>query len=44
MIREAEKHATEDVEKKELIEAINHAESSLNDNDTESKCKNTRIN
>ncbi|KAL7073123.1 hypothetical protein ACQ4LE_007572 [Meloidogyne hapla] len=35
MVRDAEKHAAEDAEKKETIEAINHAESVLHD--TESK-------
>ena len=35
MIREAERHAAEDAEKKEAIEAINHAESVLHD--TEAK-------
>uniref|UniRef100_A0A914CJL7 Heat shock protein 70 n=1 Tax=Acrobeloides nanus TaxID=290746 RepID=A0A914CJL7_9BILA len=35
MIREAERHAAEDAEKKETIEAINHAESVLHD--TEAK-------
>jgi len=35
MVREAEKHAAEDLEKKDAIEAINQAESVLHD--TESK-------
>lgn len=35
MIREAERHAAEDAEKKELIEAINQAESVVHD--TQSK-------
>ena len=34
MIREAEKHAAEDAERKELIEAINQAESVIHDTDT----------
>ncbi|KAE9548999.1 hypothetical protein FO519_007791 [Halicephalobus sp. NKZ332] len=34
MIREAEKHAAEDAERKELIEAINQAESVVHDTDT----------
>lgn len=34
MIREAEKHAAEDAEKKELVEAINQAESVIHDTDT----------
>jgi len=34
MIREAEKHAAEDAERKELIEAINRAESVIHDTDT----------
>jgi molecular chaperone DnaK len=35
MVRDAERHAAEDAEKKELVEAVNHAESVLHD--TESK-------
>lgn len=35
MVRDAEKHASEDQEKKELIEVLNHADSVLHD--TESK-------
>jgi len=35
MVRDAERHAAEDAEKKETIEAINQAESVLHD--TESK-------
>ena len=34
MVRDAEKHAAEDAEKKETIEAINHAESVLHDTET----------
>nr|CAD2182419.1 unnamed protein product [Meloidogyne enterolobii] len=34
MVRDAEKHAAEDAEKKEVIEAINHAESVLHDTET----------
>ena len=34
MIREAEKHAAEDAERKELIEAVNQAESVIHDTDT----------
>ncbi|KAH7701710.1 Heat Shock Protein family member (hsp-6)-like protein, partial [Aphelenchoides avenae] len=34
MIKEAEAHAAEDAEKKELIEAVNHAESVIHDTDT----------
>uniref|UniRef100_A0A915MU95 Heat shock protein 70 n=1 Tax=Meloidogyne javanica TaxID=6303 RepID=A0A915MU95_MELJA len=34
MVRDAEKHAAEDAEKKESIEAINHAESVLHDTET----------
>jgi molecular chaperone DnaK len=34
MITEAEKHAAEDAERKELIEAINHAESVVHDTDS----------
>ncbi|KAI6222316.1 hypothetical protein M3Y99_01515500 [Aphelenchoides fujianensis] len=39
MIREAEKHAAEDAEKKDLIEAINQAESVLNEKIEELKKK-----
>ena len=34
MVKEAERHAAEDAEKKETIEAINHAESVLHDTET----------
>ena len=34
MVRDAEKHAAEDAEKKELIEAVNHAESIVHDTDS----------
>jgi molecular chaperone DnaK len=34
MIREAERHAAEDAEKKETIEAFNQAESVLHDTET----------
>ena len=34
MVKEAERHAAEDAEKKENIEAINHAESVLHDTET----------
>ena len=34
MVKEAERHAAEDAEKKETIEAINQAESVLHDTET----------
>lgn len=37
MVREAEKHAAEDAEKKELVETINQAESVVHDTDAKIK-------
>lgn len=34
MVREAEKHAVADAEKKEKVEAVNHGESILHDTET----------
>lgn len=34
MVRDAERHAAEDAEKKETIEAVNHGESVLHDTET----------
>jgi len=34
MVREAEKHAAADAEKKERVEVVNHAESVIHDTET----------